>query len=82
MLSGTPQPFDIVFLDPPFAADLWSAAAAGLERGWLAEDAWIYVESPVDAAIALPATWRLRREGRAGSARHALYRRVAADPLS
>jgi 16S rRNA (guanine966-N2)-methyltransferase len=82
LLAGAPQPFDVVFLDPPFAANLWKAIAARLERGWLARDAWIYVESPSDARFALPPTWRLHREGRAGAARHALYRRVAADPLS
>jgi 16S rRNA (guanine966-N2)-methyltransferase len=84
MLAGAPsQPFDVVFLDPPFAANLWDAIAARLERGgWLAAGAWIYVESPADAPIALPGTWRLHREGRAGSARHALYRRARADPLS
>jgi 16S rRNA (guanine966-N2)-methyltransferase len=84
MLAGaSPQRFDVVFLDPPFPANLWEAIAARLERdGWLAEGAWIYVESPAEARIALPATWRLHREGQAGSARHALYRRAAADPLS
>jgi 16S rRNA (guanine966-N2)-methyltransferase len=82
LLAGAQQPFDVVFLDPPFAANLWEAIASRLERGWLARDAWIYVESPADARFALPPTWQLHREGHAGAARHALYRRVAADPLS
>jgi 16S rRNA (guanine966-N2)-methyltransferase len=83
LASAPPQPFDIVFLDPPFAAALWEPIAVRLEQGrWLARDAWIYVESPADARIALPESWRLHREGRAGGARHALYRRAAGDPLS
>ena len=83
MLAGTAQPFDVVFLDPPFGADLWNESARRLESGgWLSGDAWIYVESPVDAELALPPTWMLHREGRAGAVRYALYRRATADPLS
>jgi len=68
--------YDIVFLDPPFAADLWSSIAQALEtHERLAPDAWIYVEAPVDAVAQLPAGWDLHREGRAGGVRYALYRR-------
>ena len=75
--------FDIAFLDPPFAHDLWKSAANALERGGgLRDGAFAYVESPLDAALALPANWALHREGRAGAVRYALYRRLAADPLS
>jgi 16S rRNA (guanine966-N2)-methyltransferase len=81
-LGGAPQTFDIAFVDPPFGADLWDETLRRLEGGWLAADAWIYVESPADAAIATPDTWRLHREGRAGAVRFALYRRAGADPLS
>lgn len=81
-LSVRAEPFDIVFIDPPFMADLWSESAERLEgRGWLAADAWIYIESPAEVALALPAAWMLHREGRAGAVRYALYRRAAADPL-
>jgi len=68
--------YDIVFLDPPFAADLWTCAAQALEtHERLAPGAWIYVEAPVDAVAQLPAGWDLHREGRAGGVRYALYRR-------
>jgi 16S rRNA (guanine966-N2)-methyltransferase len=81
-LTGRAEPFDIVFLDPPFGGDLWDASAERLEsRGWLAADAWIYVESPAATALALPAAWTPHREGQAGAVRYALYRRAAADPL-
>ena len=70
-----------MFLDPPFALDLWSALAGRLEQGgWLAARAWIYVESPREAIPAVPANWTLHREGRAGEVRFALYRRAL--PLS
>ena len=68
--------YDIVFLDPPFAADLWSSTAQALEtHERLAPGAWIYVEAPVDAAVQVPGGWDLHREGRAGGVRYALYRR-------
>jgi 16S rRNA (guanine966-N2)-methyltransferase len=75
--------FDIVFVDPPFAAGLWPQVFAALPP-WLAEAAWLYVESPADAdADAAPGPgFALHREGRTREARHALYRRVTlrADP--
>jgi len=71
-------PFDLVFVDPPFAAGLWSEVAARLERnGWLAPQAFVYLEAPVDAALdALPANWQLWREGTAGEVGYHLFRRV------
>jgi 16S rRNA (guanine966-N2)-methyltransferase len=74
-LGGAPRPFDCVFLDPPFAAGAWRAAALALEGGWLAPGALVYVEAPADAAPELPAAWSLHRETRAGAVRAALYRR-------
>jgi 16S rRNA (guanine966-N2)-methyltransferase len=72
---------DLVFLDPPFALDLWATLAGQLERGgWLAARAWIYVESPRAVVPDLPPTWQLHREGHAGEVRFALYRRAL--PLS
>ncbi|MBD8897707.1 16S rRNA (guanine(966)-N(2))-methyltransferase RsmD [Rhodanobacter sp. DHG33] len=80
-LRGTARPFDLAFLDPPFALNLWGALAQGLEQGgWLAAQAWVYVESPRDVAPTLPASWSLHREGHAGEVRFALYRRAL--PLS
>ena len=80
-LQGTAQPYDLVFLDPPFALDLWPALARQLEHGgWLASKALIYVESPSDVVPELPASWQLHREARAGDVRFALYRRAL--PLS
>ncbi|HEX2585450.1 MAG TPA: 16S rRNA (guanine(966)-N(2))-methyltransferase RsmD, partial [Steroidobacteraceae bacterium] len=51
-LTQTPTLFDVVFLDPPFAAatkqQLLSNLFAQLENGWLAPHAWIYIECPSD----------------------------------
>ena len=67
--------FDIVFVDPPFAANLWPEAFAALAP-WLADEAWLYVESPAAAGIEPGAGFGLHREGRTREARYALYRRV------
>jgi len=68
--------YDVVFIDPPFGADLWASAARALEtHERLAPGAWIYVESPLDAAPELPSTWNPHRQGCAGSVRYALYQR-------
>ena len=67
--------FDLVFLDPPFAANLWPAAFAALPP-WLADDAWVYVESPSTLEAGPGTAFRLHREGRTREARYALYQRV------
>lgn len=78
-LGSSAQPFDLVFLDPPFSGNLWAEAAARLETGgWLAADAWIHVEMSEGISPALPPGWRLHRESRAGAVHFALYRR---DPM-
>ena len=70
------QPYDIVFIDPPFVLDLWNESARLLEtQAWLAPHALIYIESPVGQTFSLPPAWQLHREGRAGTVRYALYRR-------
>lgn len=82
-LAGPPQPFDLVFLDPPFEAGLWQEAAHRLEEGgWLAPAALVHVESPIDKPPRLPPQWSLHRQARAGAVAHAVYRRAAVDPLS
>lgn len=80
-LQQASRAHDLVFLDPPFALDLWAVLAGQLERGgWLAARAWIYVESPRAVVPDLPPNWQLHREGHAGEVRFALYRRAL--PLS
>src|SRR5690606_34431767 len=67
--------FDIVFVDPPFAADAWDAVLAGLPA-WLADDAMLYLEAPPGHLQALTAGWRLHREGRTRETSHVLLRRA------
>ena len=70
--------FDIVCLDPPFDSGVWGEAIASLDAsGWLAPDAWIYVESGTHDAWNVPARWRLHRQREAGAVRGTLYRAAA-----
>jgi len=61
-------PFDIVFLDPPFAAGLLPRCCALLAaQGWLADGALVYVESPArDPLPPLPDGWQWLRSKAAG----------------
>lgn len=82
-LHGRAQAYGLAFLDPPFAQGLWESLARQLEQGaWLTPSALVYVESPRQQALQLPANWQPYREGTAGEVRYALYRRVAGLPLS
>ena len=78
-LGGRPEAFDIVFLDPPYAAGLLAAAARLLEeRAWLAPGARIYVESAARVPLpVLPDTWRLAKSKRAGEVGYHLFERGA-----
>ena len=71
------QPFDLVFVDPPYDLGLVESACILLEqRGWLAPEAWIYVESRSSASPPnVPAHWRLHREKRAGEIHARLLQR-------
>jgi 16S rRNA (guanine966-N2)-methyltransferase len=79
-LAGRPAaPFDIVFLDPPFGAGLWGKVASRLESGgWLAPQAFIYLEAPVgELPPGLPPTLQPWRDGKAGEVGYHLLRRNA-----
>ena len=71
-MTACQERFDLIFLDPPFADDLFDRAlAAALPL--LADDGLIYVESPHE--IAAPAGFTAWRQGRAGAVHYQLLRR-------
>ncbi|MGH8249615.1 MAG: 16S rRNA (guanine(966)-N(2))-methyltransferase RsmD [Steroidobacteraceae bacterium] len=76
-LGGSPQRFDIVFLDPPFGSGLAEPALHALEGGgWLGAEASVYLELPATRGPpALPAGWIAHRSGRAGAVGYHLARR-------
>ncbi|HEY2345935.1 MAG TPA: 16S rRNA (guanine(966)-N(2))-methyltransferase RsmD [Xanthomonadaceae bacterium] len=77
LARASDERFDLVFLDPPFAAGLWQSALAALEP-WLAEDAWLYLEAPREGAPAIGRQWLPHRSGETREVRYALFRRDAA----
>ena len=74
-LRGEPErTFDIVFLDPPFAADLLEETCRLLaEREWLAPRARVYLEQDrANPESALPESWQVLRDKTAGNVRYML----------
>ena len=73
-LHGDHQPFNIVFLDPPFTADLLGDLCRLLdEGGWLAEGARIYLEQSCERPWPrLPDGWSIINDKTAGRVRYAL----------
>lgn len=70
-----PASIDIVFIDPPFAADLWQTTIATLQHTQcLAENALVYSESPKNTPISAPLNWQLHREKTAGDVSYRLYK--------
>jgi 16S rRNA (guanine966-N2)-methyltransferase len=74
-LAELTTPFDIVFLDPPFQADLWTTTAEQLVSSTLLEEgALIYVEYPRRMAMPqLPEQWQQLKEKQAGEVNYALF---------
>lgn len=68
-------PFNMVFLDPPFRQDFLNTCCALLDaNGWLAERAWIYIESGADEPPpSVPERWLPHRDKRAGQVAYRLY---------
>lgn len=65
--SPFPSPFDLVFIDPPFATSLAQAALTALVAGaLLAPGAKVYVEVPQDAELSLPDGFEALRQTQAG----------------
>jgi 16S rRNA (guanine966-N2)-methyltransferase len=80
-LSGAAQPFDIVFLDPPFDSQLLERAATLLaSQPWLQPGALIYVECAARTGLpSLPPSWRLLRAKRAGEVGYHLFAHTAPE---
>ncbi len=75
--KGTTQQFDIVFIDPPFRKNLLEKTCHLLEsKGWLSENAMIYIEVESElAAPTLPDNWHCLKTKQAGQVSFALWQR-------
>ncbi len=68
-----PEPFDIVFLDPPFAEGYIEQAIDELNKGWLRNRAWVYLEAAtIPIAHVDAAGWRVIRRGQTAQVDFAL----------
>ncbi|MCU7946222.1 MAG: 16S rRNA (guanine(966)-N(2))-methyltransferase RsmD [Candidatus Thiodiazotropha sp. (ex Cardiolucina cf. quadrata)] len=66
-------PFDVVFLDPPFAGDLLGPICQRLSQGWLADGARIYLEDAISRNMpTLPDGWELLKDMTTGQVRYGL----------
>jgi 16S rRNA (guanine966-N2)-methyltransferase len=74
-LQRGPQPYDIVFVDPPFGKALVGPACAQLEAMQLLRpDALVYVETATsEGPPAVPANWRPHRDRTAGGVSYRLF---------
>ncbi|MBK1693138.1 16S rRNA (guanine(966)-N(2))-methyltransferase RsmD [Chromatium weissei] len=73
-LAGAGRPFDVVFLDPPYSADLLIPTMTLLaNNGWVATGARVYLEIASSQNFpTLPAGWELIRDKTAGQVRYGL----------
>jgi 16S rRNA (guanine966-N2)-methyltransferase len=73
--------FELIFLDPPFAADLLEPALAAIANGnVLAPAGFCYVEQPArDDLPPLPAGWTVHRSGKAGEVGYHLLHATPRD---
>lgn len=79
-LQGTPRVFDVVFTDPPYQHyDVLQRCCAHLEaRGWLAPQAYIYLETESSREVPpLPPNWTVIRSKKAGQVGYHLVLREA-----
>ncbi len=80
-LRREPGPWDLVFVDPPFAAGLQAPVMAQLAAsGQLAPGGFCYVEAARDTPLPpLPARWSLHRSGMAGEVGYHLLHESGSD---
>ena len=81
LLSPSAARYDLIFLDPPFAAGLHAQAVAHfVNERWLKEQGKVYLEMPFPHEdLHVPPGWVWHRQGRAGRVFFGLLRRDYAD---
>jgi 16S rRNA (guanine966-N2)-methyltransferase len=74
-LAAPHGPFDLVFLDPPYAAMLLPEVLQRLSSGQLSPGAFVYVEAAADSGLPpLPPGWSVHRSKSAGQVGYHLLR--------
>ncbi len=74
-LQQAGQPYDIVFIDPPFRQGLLEQTLNLLQQnGWLSDNGLVYIETEKELHLpTLPTHWQLHREKTAGQVCYRLY---------
>lgn len=73
------QPYDLVFLDPPFNQQLVAPSCQLLEeQGLIQEGSYIYIETEASLALEIPPGWHIHREKKAGQVAYYLCIKQAA----
>lgn len=72
-LQQAPQPYDLVFIDPPFRKELITQTLTLLNQGWLKPKALVYLEAEQETQLAIPENWQLLKEKVAGQVAYRLY---------
>lgn len=68
------EPFDLIFLDPPFADGLWKDCCDLIAKNrLLAPEALIYVESPLETKLITPINWHPHRSLKTGNIHAQLF---------
>ena len=72
------EPFEFVFLDPPFKKNLLLDSISLLESNYMITDNGnIYIETEVEDNLRqLPPTWRLKQKKQAGRVSYCLYNKI------
>ncbi len=75
-ISQLKQQYDLVFLDPPYSLNLWSELANQVDP-FIKNEGLIYVEADQNLAqLALPSTWNLIKETKAGTVQAGLFKKL------
>lgn len=73
LLAAETPSFDLVFLDPPFEQNVHSEIISLLhEQQIITPGGYLYIESPADTIVHLPAGWSRYREKRSGQVEYML----------
>ncbi len=83
LLNQQKTPFDVIFLDPPYALNFWQPVCELLVKQQLIHaDSWIYIEADRDwSALDLPTEWQAIKNTRAGSVHGFLARYIPVETL-
>ncbi|TCS37192.1 16S rRNA (guanine(966)-N(2))-methyltransferase RsmD [Reinekea marinisedimentorum] len=78
-LNGYQETADLIFVDPPFALNLWDSILTQLlANGTVAENGYVYVECPKNQQIQIPDELETIKDKTAGQVRFRLLKLTAA----